>query len=116
MNLRSQAAAAWTRWELSTSHLKNKKFDLNKSEINSFSDAFARIECHYFINNIFLEDNFILKNIKTIESIPSKIIQGRYDIVCPVRSAWDLNKKLKNSELIIVNDAGHSMSSIINNN
>ena len=42
--------------------------------------------------------------------IPTKIIQGRYDVVCPVRSAWDLNKKLKNSELIIVDDAGHSMS------
>jgi proline iminopeptidase len=80
------------------------------SQVNSFSDAFARIECHYFINNIFLEDDFILKNIKTIESIPTKIIQGRYDVVCPVRSAWDLNKKLKNSELIIVKDAGHSMS------
>ena len=74
------------------------------------AEAFARIECHYFINNIFLEDDFILKNIKTIESLPTKIIQGRYDIVCPVRSAWDLHKKLKNSELIIVDDAGHSMS------
>ena len=51
-----------------------------------------------------------MKNIETIEKIPTKIIQGRYDIVCPVRSAWDLNKKLKNSELIIVDDAGHSMS------
>ena len=51
-----------------------------------------------------------MKNIKTIESVPTKIIQGRYDVVCPVRSAWDLNKKLKNSELIIVNEAGHSMS------
>jgi len=79
-------------------------------QVNSFSDAFARIEWHFFINNIFLEDDFILKKIKTIESIPTKIIQGRYDVVCPVRSAWDLNKKLKNSELIIVNDAGHSMS------
>ena len=94
----------------STSHLINKKFDFDKSEVNSFSDAFARIECHYFINNIFLEDDYILKNIKAIESIPTKIIQGRYDVVCPVRSAWDLNKKLKDSELIIVNDAGHSMS------
>ena len=109
-NLRSKAAAAWTKWELSTSHLINKKFDFDKSAVNSFSDAFARIECHYFINNIFLEDDFILKNIKIIESIPTKIIQGRYDVVCPVRSAWDLNKKLKNSELIIVDDAGHSMS------
>ena len=51
-----------------------------------------------------------MKIIKIIESIPTKIIQGRYDVVCPVRSAWDLNKKLNNSELIIVNDAGHSMS------
>ena len=109
-DLRSKAAAAWTKWELSTSHLINKKFDFVKSKTNSFSDAFARIECHYFFNNIFLEDDFILKNIKTIELIPTKIIQGRYDIICPVRSAWDLNKKLKNSELIIVDDAGHSMS------
>ena len=108
--LRSRAAAAWTKWELSTSHLIKKELDFGKLKANSFSDAFARIECHYFINNIFLEDDFILKNIKTIESIPTTIIQGRYDIVCPVRSAWDLNKKLKNSELIIVDDAGHSMS------
>ena len=63
-----------------------------------------------FINNIFLEDDFILNNTKIIEMIPTKIIQGRYDVVCPVRSAWDLNKKLKNSELTIVDDAGHSMS------
>ncbi len=110
IQLRSKAAAAWTNWELSTSHLIKKDINVSKSKTNSFSDAFARIECHYFINNIFLEDNFILKNIKTIESIPTKIIQGRYDIVCPVRSAWDLSKKLINSELIIVDDAGHSMS------
>ena len=110
IELRSKAAAAWTNWELSTSHLIKRDFNVVKSKTNSFSDAFARIECHYFINNIFLEDDFILKNIKTIESIPTKIIQGRYDIVCPVRSAWDLNKKLINSELIIVDDAGHSMS------
>ena len=110
INLRSKAAAAWTNWELSTSHLIKRDITVSKSKINSFSDAFARIECHYFLNNIFLEDNFILKNIKIIESIPTIIIQGRYDVVCPVRSAWDLNKKLKNSQLFIVNDAGHSMS------
>ena len=110
INLRSKAATAWTNWELSTSHLIKKDIDVGRSKTNSFSDAFARIECHYFINKIFLEDNFILKNIKTIESIPTKIIQGRYDIVCPVRSAWDLKKKLINSKLIIVDEAGHSMS------
>ena len=110
LELRSRAAAAWTNWELSTSHLIKKDINISKIKNNSFSDAFARIECHYFVNNIFLEDDFILKNIKIIESIPTRIIQGRYDVVCPVRSAWDLNKQLKNSELIIVGDAGHSMS------
>ena len=57
-----------------------------------------------------VEEDFILKNIQIIEFIPTNIIQGRYDIVCPMRSAWDLNKKLKNSKLYIVDNAGHSMS------
>ena len=110
ISLRRKAANAWTNWELSTSHLLKKEVKLNINSYNSFSDAFARIECHYFINNIFLEDNFILNNIKLIKSLPTTIIQGRYDIVCPMRSAWDLHKKLENSKLIIVPDSGHSMS------
>ena len=110
IELRKKASMAWTRWELSTSHLYKKEITMNPNAKNSFSDAFARIECHYFINNIFLDDNFILDNIKKIELIPTTIIQGRYDVVCPVRSAWDLQKKLKNAKLIIVPDSGHSMS------
>ncbi len=108
--LRKRAAHAWTKWELSTSHLIKKEFKIESNSKNTFSDAFARIECHYFINKIFLEDNFILKNIDLIKEIPIKIVQGRYDIVCPVRSAWDLNSKLNKSELFIIDDAGHSMS------
>ena len=124
-DVRRDAANSWTKWELSTSHLIKREFEIESKSTNSFSDAFARIECHYFINKIFLEENFILKNIETINEIPTKIVQGRYDIVCPVRSAWDLNKKLKNSELFIIDNAGHSMSEegitkklleIINNN
>ena len=109
-NHRKLAALAWTQWELSTSHLIQKEISIESNSVNSFYDAFARIECHYFINKIFLEDDFILKNIEIINEIPTKIVQGRYDIVCPLRSAWDLNKKLKNSELHIINNAGHSMS------
>ena len=109
-DIRSKAALAWTRWELSTSHLIKKDLNFGDKTSSSFHDAFARIECHYFINNIFLEENYILNNIKKIESIPTTIIQGRYDIVCPVRSAWDLNNNLKNSKLIIIPDSGHSMS------
>ena len=108
--LRIEAARAWTKWELSTSHLIKKEIEIGNSSLESFSDAFARIECHYFINNIFLEDNFILKNVDKINRIPTSIIQGRYDIVCPMRSAWDLNKNMKNSKLFIVDNAGHAMS------
>ena len=110
ISLRKKAANAWTNWELSTSHLIKKDTELNINSHNSFSDAFARIECHYFINNIFLEDNFILNNIEFIKSLPITIIQGRYDVVCPMRSAWDLHKNLENSKLVIVPDSGHSMS------
>ena len=110
IEFRKKASMAWTRWELSTSHLYKKEITFNPNAENSFSDAFARIECHYFINNIFLDDNFILDNINKIELIPTTIIQGRYDVVCPVRSAWDLQKKLKSAKLIIVPDSGHSMS------
>ena len=110
IEFRKKASMAWTRWELSTSHLYKKEITMNPDSENSFSDAFARIECHYFINNIFLDDNYILNSIDKIKLIPTTIIQGRYDVVCPVRSAWDLHKKLKNSKLIIVPDSGHSMS------
>ena len=109
---RSKAAHAWTRWEMSTSYLMPKELSIQKAANNNFSDAFARIECHYFINNIFLDENYILDNINKIKNIPLSIVQGRYDIVCPMRSAWDLKKTLPSTKLYVVNDAGHSMKEI----
>ncbi len=106
---RSKAAYAWTRWEMSTSFLIPKEISIRKASNDSFSDSFARIECHYFINNIFLEDNYILENINKIKNIPVSVVQGRYDIVCPMRSAWDLKKALSTSKLYVINNAGHSM-------
>ena len=109
---RTQAAHAWTRWEMSTSYLKPKELSINKATNDNFSDSFARIECHYFINNIFLEENYILKNINKLKGIPVSIVQGRYDVVCPMRSAWDLNKALPTSKLYVIDNAGHSMKEI----
>ena len=74
-----------------------------------FAVAFARIECHYFINAIFVEEAYILNHVSTIQEIPTTIVQGRYDMVCPARSAWQLHKALPNSKLVMVADAGHSM-------
>ena len=109
-NIRLKAAKAWSKWEASTSKLIQKPTSLHHFDNDNVAEAFARIECHYFINKGFFEtDGWILKNIYKIEHIPNVIIQGRYDVVCPMRSAWDLHKKWKNSNLVIIADAGHSM-------
>ncbi|MCA9507395.1 MAG: prolyl aminopeptidase [Myxococcales bacterium] len=106
-----RAAKAWSAWEGATSKLKK-----NPQMVESFSDehfayAFARIENHYFINNAFFkEDNWILNNAEKIKEIPGVIVQGRYDMPCPPVSAYELHKKWPKSELIIVEEAGHSAS------
>jgi proline iminopeptidase len=68
----------------------------------------ARIECHYFVNDGFMKQNQLLENIDRIHHIPAVIVHGRYDIVCPVISAWDLAQEWPEAELRIVPDAGHA--------
>lgn len=108
---RLEAARAWSVWEASTSKLfpdQDLKKRFGESE---FATAFARIECHYFLNKGFFErDNQLLRNIDQIRNIPGVIVQGRYDMVCPMVSAWELHCAWPEAELIIVEDAGHSMS------
>jgi len=108
--IRLRAAKAWSTWEASTSKLIYNKTSLHHFDNDEIADAFARIECHYFINKgFFPEDNWILNNIKKNQNIPTFIVQGRYDVICPMQSAWELHKKLKKSQLFIIQDAGHSM-------
>ena len=109
ISIRRAAAKEWTRWEMATSRMFPDPDYLEKAEDLDFAVAFARIECHYFINGIFVEDGHILNNCDKIVNIPTTIIQGRYDMVCPTKSAWELHKALQNSNLVIVPDAGHSM-------
>ena len=86
----------------------------NQNYIKQFSDpgfaaAFARIECHYFVNGGFLDrPNQLLEDVHKIRHIPAVIVQGRFDVVCPARSAWDLHTAWPESDLRIVPDAGHS--------
>ncbi len=108
--VRLAAAKAWSVWEASIS-----KHDINEDMIREYSRgefplAFAGIENHYFMNQLFLEPNQLLDGCKHIEHIPMHIIQGRYDIVCPMRSAFDLHKRLPHSTLHVIPDAGHSLS------
>ncbi len=107
---RIEAAKAWSKWEASTSKLIQNKKSLHHFDNEKVAEAFARIECHYFINRGFFDsDTWILDNVSKIQHIPNIIIQGRYDVVCPMKSAWDLHQKWKESNLIIVPDSGHSM-------
>ena len=112
VEVRRAAAKEWTRWEMATSRLFPDPEYLEKADDLDFAVAFARIECHYFINGIFVEEGFILKRTKAIEHIPTVIVQGRYDVVCPPRSAWELHKAMPQSRLVMVPDAGHSMGEV----
>ncbi|KAJ1534134.1 hypothetical protein HK096_004266, partial [Nowakowskiella sp. JEL0078] len=104
-----RAAKAWSRWECATSRLIVDPVMIEKAESDEWAVAFARIECHYFVNHGFFEsDGWLLENAHKIKNIPGVIVQGRYDVVCPAKSAWDLHKVWQNAELHIIPDAGHS--------
>jgi len=108
-NVRLEAARAWTRWELATSRLFVNPNDIERGEDEKFALAFARIESHYFVHGGFFKtDGQLLQNAHLISHIPTTIAQGRYDLVCPAKTAWDLHKAMPSSELFIVPDAGHS--------
>lgn len=109
--IRMQAARAWSIWEASTSKLFQSEDLIQKFGENQFADAFARIECHYFVNGgFFKSENQLLENIDRIRHIPAVIVQGRYDVVCPMITAWELHKAWQEAEFIVVPDAGHSMT------
>ena len=107
--VQAEAARAWSIWEGSTSKLLFDADFVKKYGEDAFALAFARIECHYFVNKGFFErDDELLANVAKIRKIPAKIIQGRYDVVCPMTSAWALHKAWPEAELIVVPDSGHS--------
>ncbi|HXH76083.1 MAG TPA: prolyl aminopeptidase [Bacteriovoracaceae bacterium] len=107
--VRTEAAKAWSIWEGTTSKLLLDPNFVERFAGDEFADAFARIECHYFVNKgFFSEDDWILKQVDKFRHIPTWIIQGRYDVVCPAVSAYELNQLWPESQLHIIPDAGHS--------
>ena len=106
---RIRAARAWSMWEGSTSRLVPDPALIAHTGDEMFAEAFARIECHYFINGGFFQaDDQLLQNIALIEHIPAVIVQGRYDIVCPAESAYQLHRAWPRSTLRIAPRSGHS--------
>lgn len=105
MSVVSKYAKAWNDWESSIIMLEPEK----PSEIvTDYDIAIARMECHYFYNNSFIPENYILNNIDKIENIKTYICHGRYDVDCRPSGAYELSKKLKNCKLDIIELAGHS--------
>lgn len=107
--VRLAAARIWSAWEASTSKLLPDADLVSHFEEEAFALAFARIEAHYFVNRGFFEvDDQLLRDVGRIRGIPAVIAQGRYDVVCPMDSAWALHRAWPEADFIVSHDAGHS--------
>jgi proline iminopeptidase len=107
---RLEAARAWAIWEASTSKLIPDADLVSRFGAEEFALAFARIECHYFVNGGFFEqDDQLLRNVDRIRHIPGVIVQGRYDVVCPPITAWELHRAWPEAKFVLVQEAGHSL-------
>ena len=103
------AARAWSVWEAACSFLLSNVDNIKKWGEDQFALSVARIECHYFVNRGFLRsESQLIDDVPRIRNIPTTIVQGRYDVVCPATSAWDLHRAWPEADLRIVPDAGHS--------
>ena len=104
-------AKAWSVWEGGTVSLFPSEERIQSFGGDTFALSFARIECHYFMNGGFFEtDDHIIARAGSIRHIPATIVQGRYDIVTPMRTAWALHRAWPEADLVIVQDAGHAAS------
>jgi proline iminopeptidase len=106
---RVRAARAWSVWEAATSFLHVSESNIEQWGEEDFAVAVARIECHYFVNRGFMRrEDQLLRGVDRIRHIPAVIVQGRYDVVCPMRTAWDLHRRWPEADFRVVADAGHS--------
>ncbi|MFT5502064.1 MAG: proline iminopeptidase [Woeseiaceae bacterium] len=105
---RLKAAMAWSIWEGGTSTLVPNEACAAYYGSKQKALALARIECHYFVNGGFMEEGKLIENVGRIRNIPAVIVQGRYDVVCPAVSAWDLSRAWPEADLRISGDAGHA--------
>lgn len=106
-----QAARAWSVWEGTTLSLLHDRDRVEKFAADDYALAFARIECHYFMNGgFFSRDDQLLADAEKLHAIPGVIVHGRYDVVTPLKAAWDLAGAWPQAELRIVPDSGHAMT------
>ncbi|MGE3975440.1 MAG: prolyl aminopeptidase [Bdellovibrionales bacterium] len=107
-NVRLEAARAWSTWEGSTLSLLPNDEMIATFSADQTAVSLARIECHYFLHDSWFKPDQLLNDVSKIKHIPAIIVHGRYDVVCPVKSAWDLHRVWPESKLQIIPDAGHA--------
>ena len=107
--VQAEAAAAWSQWEGDTISIRGPEARPSKFNEIDFAIAFARIECHFFANGgFFPSKNWILENLDRMRGIPGWIVQGRFDVVTPMESAWKLKSAWPGARFEVVWDAGHA--------
>ena len=107
--VRTEAAAAWSRWEGDTISIRGPEARPAKFDEEEFAVAFARIENHYFVNGgFFPHDAWLLEQAGKLADIPGWIVQGRFDVVTPMDAAWKLSKAWPGARFELVWDAGHA--------
>lgn len=105
-----ECAKAWSQWEGATIALVQDQDRVDAFGEDQFAIAFARIETHFFVHAGWLEEGQLLRDAYKLKDIPGVIVHGRYDMPCPLRTAWDLAKAWPRADLHIVEAAGHAMS------
>ncbi len=107
--VQAEAAAAWSQWEGDTISIRGPEARPSKFNEIDFAIAFARIECHFFVNGgFFPEHDWLIKNAAKLKDTPGWIVQGRFDVVTPMESAWRLKTAWPNARFEVVWDAGHA--------
>lgn len=105
---RMAAARAWVQWESRCSELNYHDYAEHKDKVSASALAMACIENHYFVNDSFFTSNQLLNNMDKLADIPAIIVHGRYDTICPLENAWQLNQAWPLAELFITPATGHS--------
>lgn len=104
-----ETARIWSVWEGASSFLRPSQEHIDHFAAPDFAIALARIETHYFVNRGFFErEDQLLQGVDAIRAIPAVIVQGRYDMVCPIETAWALHERWPEADFRVVADAGHS--------
>lgn len=105
---RMSAAKNWALWQARCSSLQPHLYVIDQFSDPHFALALATLESYYINNHFFIKENQVLSQVNKIRHIPTYIVHGRFDLITPLASAWELHQAIPASNLRIVRDAGHS--------